>query len=312
VLIRKFIFYGTVAMVKEVFKANRPNLSDGTLRTYTSILTNLGKQMKIDFNTPADVIKHASAIIKHLEAVAPKVRKTRLACLIVFIDKDKHADKAVDEFRKLMLSDVETYKKEVDEQTLSDRQKEGMMTMSDIMQKYQTLESECLPLMKQTELSKQQMYRVQLYVLLSCLLLIPPRRSLDFTEFKINNPTASDNYMKTEKRVPYFVFNTYKTAKKYGQQKEEIPKKLFNIINAWRKLNTHDYLLMNTRQTNKMTPSQLTVCLHSFFGKPLSTSLLRHIYLSEKYANVPSLKDMKETASKMGHSVSQALEYVKK
>ena len=43
--------------------------------------------------------------------------------------------------------------------------------------------------------------------------------------------------------------------------------------------------------------------------------MLRHIFLSDKYLNHPkdfNLKDMMETAEKMGHSLQQSLEYVKK
>jgi hypothetical protein len=301
-------------MVKEIFAKNRPELSPGSLRTYTSILTNLAKQMEIEIKTPSDVIKHYKEIISHLKDVAPKVRKTRLACLIVFIEKDaeKEKDTAVDAFRKLMISDIDTYKKEVDEQQLTERQKEGMMTMDEIMKKYTELEKEVSPLFKKDTLDKKQFAHAQLYVLLSCLLLIPPRRSTDYTEFKMRNTdSAKDNYMKTEKKVSSFVFNTYKTAKKYGQQCEVIPKKLVNIIKAWGKLNPHDYMLMNSKQTGKISPTQLTHMLHHFFGKPLSTSLLRHIYLSDKYKNMPALKDMKATANAMGHSVAMAMEYVK-
>ena len=303
-------------MVREIFKANRPDLSDGSLRTYTSIVNNLAKQMKLEIKQPSDVIAHSAAIIKHLEAVQPKTRKTRLACLIVFIDKDgsKSKDAAVEAFRKLMNSDADVAKKEVESQELTEKQQKGMMTMDEVMEKYNTLEKEVAPLLNKASLTPIQFNHVQIYVLLSCLLLIPPRRSLDFTEFKIRNVVdeSTENYMKTEKKVPSFVFNTYKTAKKYGKQVEVIPKKLATIMKKWCKLNTHDYLLMNTKQSGKISPTQLMHLLHAFFEKPLSTSLLRHIYLSDKYKDVPALKDMKDTAAAMGHSLGQALEYVKK
>jgi hypothetical protein len=39
--------------------------------------------------------------------------------------------------------------------------------------------------------------------------------------------------------------------------------------------------------------------------------MLRHIYLSNKYKDVPALKEMKATAANMGHSIEEALKYVK-
>ena len=44
---------------------------------------------------------------------------------------------------------------------------------------------------------------------------LPPRRSLDYTAFKLDDISQKDNYMDGK----YFVFNTFKTAKSAGQQK---------------------------------------------------------------------------------------------
>jgi len=293
------------------FKKNRPDLSLGSLRTYTSIVRNLAKQMNIKIETPDDVIKHYKEIEKHLSDVVPKNRKTRLSALVVFIDKEAHAKDAVECFRRQMTDDGKEADKEADEQKLTERQKEGMMEYDEVMKMYRTLEQEVAPLMKRTALDKKQFIKCQMYVLLSCLLLIPPRRSLDYTEFKLREiDPEKDNFMRTEKRKPFFVFNQFKTAHKYKQQKEEIPPKLKSIITAWEKLNPHDWLLMNSKQTGKINATQLTNLLYGFFDKPVSTSLLRHIYLSHKYGNI-NLKEMKEDAEKMGHSVAEQMKYVK-
>lgn len=39
---------------------------------------------------------------------------------------------------------------------------------------------------------------------------------------------------------------------------------------------------------------------------------MRHIFLTEKYGDIPAIKEMEKTAHDMGHSVSQAMQYVKK
>ena len=113
-------------------------------------------------------------------------------------------------------------------------------------------------------------------------------------------------------RKSYFVFNTYKTAKKYGKETIEIPTALKNIINRWKLINKNDYLLVNSNMDKKINATQLNSMLYDYFNKPLSTSLIRHIFLSEKYKNVPALQEMQKTADEMGHSLTQALEYVKK
>jgi hypothetical protein len=299
--------------MEKVLLANRPSLSVGSLRTYTSIIKNLSKQIGMPLENPEDVIDNHKKIVDHLREVPGKVRKTRLAALIVFIEKAKGADKVVDAFRKTMVDDCKDYEKELNKQEMTERQKEGYIPLSEVMQKYHALEKEVVPIMKKESLDKREFARVQLYVLLSCLLLIEPRRSLDYTEFKLRNiDETKDNYMKNEKRKPYFHFNQYKTVKKYGKQSLDIPAKLYKIVKRWSELNPHEWLLMNSRQENKITPTQLTCMLYSFFEKPISTSMLRHIYLTDMYKNVPALADMQETATNMGHDLTMALKYVKK
>ena len=40
--------------------------------------------------------------------------------------------------------------------------------------------------------------------------------------------------------------------------------------------------------------------------------MLRHIYLTNVYKDVPKINQMQDLANEMGHSVSTALEYVKR
>jgi hypothetical protein len=77
-------------------------------------------------------------------------------------------------------------------------------------------------------------------------------------------------------------------------------------------LNPHEWLLMNYGQLGGISPTQLTQLLYGFFGKNISTSMIRQIFLSSKYKAIPALKELEETAEAMGHSVGEALKsYVK-
>lgn len=297
--------------ITEILKNNRPELSQGSLRTYTSIIKNLGLQMNIDLSNPKNVCKNYKEIMNHLKDVSPKLRKTRLSSLIVFCKGED--ENVINKFRDLMMSDGEKTDKEYTEQKMTDKQKDNMIPYDEVLSMYNKLEKEVSPLMKLDKLEKAQFQRVQLYVLLSCLLLISPRRSLDYTEFKIRNiDKEKDNYMTLIKRKPYFVFNIYKTAKKYKTQQVDIPKKLKSIIDRWTVLNPSDYLLLNTRMNDKINPTQLSNMLHNFFGKPISTTMLRHIYLTNIYKDMPALTEIQERAQDMGHDAMTALKYVKK
>ena len=81
--------------ISEILKEARPNLSEGSLKTYTSIIVNISKQMKLDLSTPEEVITNYEAILAHLQPLKPSIRKTKLACLIVFMSKTPNNEQAI-------------------------------------------------------------------------------------------------------------------------------------------------------------------------------------------------------------------------
>jgi hypothetical protein len=300
--------------IEETLRTNRPNLSAGSVRTYASILKNLAKQMKVELDSPSAVVKNYKAILDHLKETPPKLRKTRLASLIVFVVKHDGAEKALNAFREQMMGDGKKSDDDAKEQTMTDKQKENWMDWEVVLEKYEALKKEVTPLLRMDKLDKKQFARVQLFVLLSLMVLIPPRRSLDWTAFVIHDiDKEKDNYLGTVKRKPMLVFNNYKTAGKTGQQTVEVPKDLHQILKRWMVLNPHDFLLMNYGQTGGITPTQLVQLLYGFFGKNVSTSMIRKIYLTNKYKDIPALKEMEATAEAMGQSLGEALKsYVKR
>ena len=79
----------------------------------------------------------------------------------------------------------------------------------------------------------------------------------------------------------------------------------------WIKVHTKDYMIYSTNGRQISCP-QITRILNKIFGKNISTSMLRHIYLTNVYKNVPKINQMQDLANEMGHSVSTALEYIKR
>ena len=78
------------------------------------------------------------------------------------------------------------------------------------------------------------------------------------------------------------------------------------------KINDGDYMLFSTNG-NKLTSPQVSRMLNKIFdGKHISVDMLRHIYLSNVYKDVPPIKEMEQLASDMGHSVETAMNYVKR
>ena len=116
------------------------------------------------------------------------------------------------------------------------------------------------------------------------------------------------NYFVVKKGNPYFVLNSYKTARKYGTQKIEIESNdLKSLIKKWIQLNPTDYFLINVSNKTPMTPNGISKYIQKIFkrkrNKSISSSLLRSIYITDKYENNNlTQKQKKDIATEMLHS----------
>jgi hypothetical protein len=109
-----------------------------------------------------------------------------------------------------------------------------------------------------------------------------------------------------------FVFNSYKTAKTYGQQKLTIPKELKTILTKWIKINPTDYLLFDS-SFNQLSNVKLNQRLNKLFGKKAGVNQMRKTYLSDKYQPLIEMnRDLEKTMNEMGSSRNQENIYIKK
>lgn len=296
-------------IIEKTIRENRPNITDSSVKTYTSIISNLYKKMNNTLKIGDDVkdffCENVDEVIEFLQDKPPANRKTTTASLVVFCD-DEEAKK---KYREIMIDDKNKVKNENMEQKLTEKQKENWVSQDELKNIYNQLEKEGKALLLKDKLTKREFQHIQDYVILSLYVLIEPRRLLDYTEMKIDNyDKDKDNYYEKNK----FVFNVYKTAKHFGKQEIPIPKKLSLLLNKFNKFNPTDYLLIDVNN-NKLAVSQLQQRLNKILGRKASVNILRHSFLTEKYKDVPELKEMVKTANNMGQaSVYQALEYVKK
>ena len=288
----------------DLIKEKRPKLSLSSLKTYKSILTNLYRKCFPD-DDEIDLKKFddEKCIMEHLKDIVFSKRKTILAALVVITGNK--------EYTKMMSSDINEYNKE---QLLQkkDGKFENMIEISDVEKVMKELEKATKPLFKKENLDMKDYQKIQDYVLLALTSGIyqAPRRSLDWVMKVKYYDAEKDNYVDMKKKK--FVFNNFKTKSSKGQQIIEIPKPLLAILKKWIAIlpSDMDYLLFDGKG-GAITPSQITHRLNNIFGKPISTSLLRHIFLTSKFSGI-NLKDLSDTANAMGQSsVFTTLTYVK-
>jgi hypothetical protein len=187
-------------------------------------------------------------------------------------------------------------------QKLSKRQEAANISFDDVKEKLAELKSEL-------DTHKDEESYVS-YLLLAFMsgVYTPPRRNEIFSIKRQNYDPDTDNYIKGNS----FIYNTYKTSKKYGRQEVKIPKELLQATRAWFRKNSHsDYLF--THKGKEMKSSQMTVRLNKIFdGRKISANDLRRIFLTEYYKDMPKLNEMEDLATAMGHSHATSLSrYVK-
>lgn len=284
--------------LKTELKKLRPTLSDGSLTTYCSILRSLHKKIFDGGEIKKSDYDDTDKILKHLEDLPPNKRKTILSALVVISGKP--------DYRSEMLDDIKSYSADAKKMEKTETQEANWVSKTEILNLYNEYKQDAMLRYKKSKLSMNDLQAIQNYIIL-CLLggiFIAPRRSLDYTEFVIKDVDKSkDNYLdKTE-----LVFNRYKTAKFYDEQRVNCPKELLSILKKWIKNNDNEYLLFDSNGS-KLTSVKLNQRLNKIFGKNASVNLLRHSYLTDKFGDeIERSKKMANVAEEMGTSSAQVI-----
>ena len=282
----------------------RPELSEGSLKTYTSILRSIHNKV-FQGEIIKDNFDKVDTILDYYKDLEPNKRKTILSALFVLTNKSQ--------YRTNMIDDIQIYNAKMKTNNKSETEEENWVSQEEIQNIFNKLKANATRLYKNKVLSMGDLQDIQDFIII-CLLggiFIPPRRSLDYVNFKIKNINVdNDNYLVKNEMI----FNSYKTSKFYEQQRVEIPKPLKSILTKWIKNNKTDYLLFDSNG-NQMTSVKMTQHLNKIFGgKKTSVNILRHTFLTSKFSgHLDNKKQLEEVAIEMGTSVSTIEDiYIKK
>jgi integrase len=289
--------------LKEYIHSKRPNLSASSLTTYNSILKNLyhrvfGKE-EINF----DKFDETNHILNFLNGMPPNKRKTILSALVIITDKKQ--------YRELMMEDVKDYNTEIHKQEKTPEQQASWVSTEDVKQLWEELKRDADLLYKKKGLKPSDLQQIQSFIIMSLLggVFIPPRRSKDFVDFYIKDIPKDKNYLEKNKMF----FNSYKTAKTYGEQVVDIPKPLQLILKKWISVNPTKTLLFDSNM-NPLSSVKLNQRINKLFdGRKVSVNQMRHTYLTNKFGHtIEQKKAIDNTMSEMGSSSNMLDTYVKK
>jgi len=299
-------------------------VSESTANLYLRTLLMLND--KKPFSTLA-FLKKRDAIASKLETYADSTKKGILAAIVSILSlyKDKATYKSIyKHFYDLMMAKSKEVKEAESARAgeKSEKQQKNWSSWEEVKKTEEELYKEAAELMNKKHLTAPEAEKLLQCVVLSLYTKIQPRRNQDYLNMLVvkkwsEDMSADHNYL--DLTGNQFVFNKYKTAKKYGVQKIAIPSDLLDILVPYLKHNP----LWKESKGKAAVPflvspggvpitalNGITRILNKIFGKKIGSSMLRTIFLTDKYSD---LKEEQEADSRaMGHSVAlQQGTYVK-
>ena len=294
----------------------RPNIKPNSAKAYATSLKLLAPDGATDFSYLFEV----EPILLKLEKYKSTTRRNYLNAIIVVLQGLDGFEEPLKQYEKVRDKYNEEYAEQVQTHTKTERQKAIWIDWPDYLEIVEELRKESDAL-KSGEWTKKQQQLFQDYLVTLLYSKYPLRN--DWADVRVITKTEYNGLGEGEKKQGnylvkhdtnkyFFVLNEYKTSKKYGEKHIEIDVDILAPLRRWLRHNDSGYLLIN-RKGEPLNSNGITKTLNRIGneqrGKPFGSSILRHSYLSHKYAEVSQEKE--KDADLMGHSVATQADYVK-
>ena len=179
--------------MEEYIKLVRPNISNNSIKTYKSILTNLYKKVYPNKDTiNIDDFNNIKDFSEYLNNVDAKQRKTYYSALLIISN-----DKIKDKYKSLMLNDIKEYNDFINLNKKNEKEKENWISVDNINNIRNEYKKNVSLLLKKNNLNMDDLQYIQQYIILCLYSYNEPRRLLDYTEMKNTKKNISDkdNYI---------------------------------------------------------------------------------------------------------------------
>jgi hypothetical protein len=192
----------------------------------------------------------------------------------------------------------------------NEKEEKNWISQDDVLERFNELKKIIPTLGK--KITEEQFNELQKLVILSLYCLQRPRRNKDYQEMivcrKHSTPEEPEKENILDLAGNRFIFNNFKTAKKYHSQEIKILPELREILDIYlkyhptfKKSKIPVPLLVNFEGQPYTKNNDMTRLLYKVFNKKIGCSMLRHIFLTDKYKDV--MDEMKEDTQNMGTSV---------
>ena len=286
-------------------------LSKNTIQMYMTKLRILNNNEPF---TSLAFLKKVDAIKAKLESIQnDNTRKSYIASIVAVLNRqtDASSKKANEKYKTMFMKERSIF---ADKQALgekSETQKANWLEQDEVVAIHHKLDEKVQAIENKTKLTEKEHKMVEDWLLLSLYVLQPPRRNADYYMMKIGMGTDKNfNYVCLDKGV--YMFNNYKTKNAYGSEEMPIPDKMKSIFKQYFEmtgLKTGDFLLFQ-KDTRRTSSNVITKALNRILGKKVGASMLRHIFLTDKYGEVK--EEQKKDAEFMSHGSGTQANYILK
>jgi len=283
----------------------KPNISASSRKLYNHNLIKLnnGKPLK-----DLKFLYKSDEVLAKINEVKPNTRRTYLIAVVSSL-KDRPEPRFKKLYTKYYAPLDELNKSLKDNTTKTDKVKDNWMEQSDINKRLEELQK-IIPEIKDKKKITDEEYNVLLnLVILSLYTLQAPRRNKDYINCFIVKKVPDDtdhNYLDITDWN--WVFNNYKTQKKYSTQVIPVSPELKEILQTYLKFHPEAKSITKKKVAVQFIPlnssTDMTRTLNKILGKKVGCSMLRAIFLTDKFGK--EQKELKETTNQMGTSIETA------
>jgi integrase len=312
--------------VTEKIQESRPNLKANSIKQYE---THLNKLKKLFDSDNFDFLSNPKDVIEKLEDKHYTSKRNTLNAVIIFLMALNHDEKyndLINSYQKIRDELNDKYVEDQQSGKISSKQKDNFVELNEIMSMIDTMRKEIVKqnLKNKETLTGKEKELIMVFTIFSFLVEYPLRNDLSGMKYisktDYNKLTEDDkkegNFLVKNKNKLMMILNQYKTSKKYGEKVIEINPEISKVLRMYIRLTDKkigDVLFTNSKDNaiSRNGISQLLIkTSKKYLGKNISTTMMRKIVVSDKFADVK--EEQKELANIMGHDVgTQNLVYVK-
>jgi len=309
----------------EIQKA-RPHLKTNTIKQYETHLNKLKKLFDSDNYDFLDDPEKVAEKIKDKAYTSRRNTYNAIIVLLMALNHDEKYDKLLEKYDKIRNELNDMYDKNQQSGKISESQSKNFAKYEEIEAMIKKMDNQIKEkgLKKKTELTGKDKELLMVYTIYNFLLRIPTRNDMA-GQILLNGKKAynsltdddkkSTNYLIKEKGKMYGIYNEYKTSKKWGEKKIDIPKDLEKILNMYiRKTGKKSGDVLFTSSTGNALSrnmiSQLLMRTSKKYldGKSVSTTMMRKIVASHHFGEGTEFAKLKEKQEELAHNMGHSVE----